>query len=84
MYGVQAPSRRASKKAQEWQHMQIVADGPRITVSLNDQKIVNADVVEHMEEEALHPGLKRRAGFIGLQCHGTKVEFRNIIINELR
>lgn len=84
LYGVQPPSMRASKKANEWQHMQITADGPHITVVLNDQQIVDANLVSHMDKEALHPGLKRRSGFIGLQCHGMKVEYRNIILNELR
>jgi len=84
MYGVQPPSLRATKKANEWQHMQIVADGPRIKVLLNNQLVVDADVVTHMDKEAFHPGLKRRAGFIGLQSHSAKVEYRNININELR
>jgi len=84
LYGVQPPSMRASKKANEWQHMQITADGPHITVVLNGQQIVDANLVSHMDKEALHPGLKRRSGFIGLQCHGMKVEYRNIILNELR
>jgi hypothetical protein len=84
VYGVQPPALRATKKAGEWQHMQIVADGPRVKVMLNNQQIVDADLIAHMDKESSHPGLKRRAGFIGLQSHGQKVEYRNIIINELR
>lgn len=83
VYGVHAPSMRASKKANEWQHMQIVADGPRIVVNLNGQRIVDADLIAHMDKEASHPGLKRRSGFIGLQNHSTRIEYRNIKLKEL-
>jgi len=31
-----------------------------------------------------HPGLKRRSGYIGLQNHGSRVEFRNVIITEIK
>ena len=83
IYGVAAPTVRASKKANEWQHYRIVAHGPRITVTLNDQMIVDADLVAHMEKESRHPGLKRRSGFIGLQSHSLRVEYRNITLTEL-
>jgi hypothetical protein len=84
IYGVQAPAMRASKKADEWQHMQITADGPHVVVLLNGQKIVDTDLISHMDKEASHPGLKRRAGHIGLQNHGSRVEYRTITIRELR
>ena len=83
IYGVAAPTVRASKRANEWQHYRIVARGPRVTVTLNDQMIVDADLVAHMDKESSHPGLKRRSGFIGLQCHGLKVEYRNITLTQL-
>jgi HEAT repeat protein len=84
VYGVQPPAFRATKKANEWQHIQISADGPRLKVVLNSQQIIDADLIAHMDKEALHPGLKRRAGYIGLQCHGARVDYRNIILKELR
>ena len=83
LYGVQAPLLRVTKNAGEWQHYTIVADGPRVKVTLNNQLIVDADLISHMDKESIHPGLKRRSGYIGLQCHGTKVEYRNITIKEL-
>jgi HEAT repeat protein len=82
IYGVQAPSMRVSKKAGEWQHYVIVADGPHVTVTLNEQLIVDADLVSHMDLEKTHPGLKRRGGYIGLQNHSTRIEYRNIRITE--
>ncbi|MBM2844763.1 MAG: hypothetical protein HW407_75 [Bacteroidetes bacterium] len=83
LYGVQAASPRVTKKAGEWQHYTIVAQGPRVLVTLNNQVIVDADLISHMDKESTHPGLKRRSGYIGLQCHSLKVEFRNITIKEL-
>jgi HEAT repeat protein len=83
LYGVVAPSVRASRKAHEWQHYRIIARGPRITVLLNGQKIVDADLIAHMDKEPSHPGLKRRSGFIGLQAHSLRVEYRNISLTEL-
>jgi hypothetical protein len=50
---------------------------------LNDRTITDADLLQHMDKEKEHPGLKRRAGFIGLQNHSTRVEYRNITIREL-
>jgi hypothetical protein len=83
VYGVVAAKKGVSKKANEWQHYRIVARGPRVTVTLNGQQIVDADLIEHMDKESTHPGLKRRSGFIGLQCHGDRVEYRNIRLTEL-
>ncbi len=83
IYGVAAPTVRASKKAHEWQHYRIIAQGPRISVLLNGQTVVAADLVAHMDKESSHPGLKRRSGFIGLQCHSLKVEYRAITLTEL-
>lgn len=83
IYGVEAPSLRASKKAQEWQHYHIVARGPHISVTLNGQLIVDADLAAHMDKESTHPGLKRRSGFIGLQSHTLRVEYRNITLKEI-
>ncbi len=83
VYAVQAPSERASKPANEWQHYEIICNGPRVQVTLNGKKIVDTNLIEHMDKESSHPGLKRRKGFIGLQNHSTRVEYRNIVLEEL-
>jgi len=83
VYAVQAPSERASKPANEWQHYEIVCNGPRVQVTLNGKKIVDTNLIEHMDKEKSHPGLKRRKGFIGMQNHSTRVEYRNILLSEL-
>jgi len=83
IYGVVAAKKGAARKANEWQHYRIVVRGPRVTVTLNGEQIVDADLIAHMDQESSHPGLKRRSGFIGLQCHGDRVEYRNIMLKEL-
>jgi len=83
IYGVVPPSARVSKKAGEWQHYVIVADGPHVTVTLNEQRIIDADLIAHLDQEQTHPGLKRRKGYIGLQNHSTRIEYRNIRITEI-
>ena len=82
IYGVVAAKKGATRKANEWQHYRIVAVGPRVTVTLNGQQVVDADLIAHMDKESTHPGLKRRSGFIGLQCHGDRIEYRNIMLKE--
>lgn len=78
IYGVVAPTKEASKPAGEWNEVEITCDGSRVTVILNGEKIIDVNMDEH-------PQLKERLrkGYIGLQNHGSYVEFRNIRIKEL-
>jgi len=84
IYNVQAPSGDAVKKAGEWQKMEIVADGSKLKVTLNGEIIMNTNLVHYMDRVDEHPGLKRRSGYIGLQNHGSRVEFRNVTITEIK
>ncbi|MCD6376208.1 MAG: DUF1080 domain-containing protein, partial [Caldisericaceae bacterium] len=84
IYGVQAPSKRVTKAAGQWQKMVIICLGPKVTVELNGQLINKANLINFMHLESTHPGLKRRKGFIGLQNHTDRVEYRNIFIEELK
>ena len=83
IYGIQAPSERASKRANEWQTMTIRCEGPRVTVVLNGQEVVDTNTTYYPYKYDTHPGLTRRTGYIGLQDHGGGVEFRNIRIKPL-
>ncbi len=82
IYGIQAPIQRVSKPNGTWQKMVIECRGSQIKVTLNDLMIIDTDLIEHMDQETTHPGIKRREGHIGLQNHSTRVEFRNIRIVE--
>jgi hypothetical protein len=63
--------------------MAIVARGTRVQVAVNGREVINADVADYPHKVESHPGLLRERGYIGLQNHGSRVEFRNIRIREL-
>ena len=65
---------------------EIVADGRRLKVTLNGTVLVDANLDDAKDPEVLkkHPGLARTTGHIGLLGHGTRVEFRNLRVKELK
>ncbi len=79
IYDAVAPKKNMSKPAGEWNFVEIICSGPWIVVAMNGEEIVRVNMDEH-------PKLKERLrkGYIGLQNHGSRVEFRNIRIKELR
>jgi len=83
IYGVQAPSERAAGKAGQWQKMVIVARGSQVMVILNGEKIIDTDLGYYRHKLDRHPGLARDGGYIGLQNHGSRLEFRDVRIREL-
>jgi hypothetical protein len=86
IYHVVAPTRRASKKAGQWNAMTIRAKGREVRVILNGKTIVAADLDRARKDPEVakeHPGLARTTGRIGLQSHTDRVEFRNIRIKAL-
>lgn len=84
IYDVLAPSKRVTKPAGEWQQIRIVAEGPKIQVTLNGEMILSANLINYLEKADGHPGLVRRSGYIGLQNHSDRVDFRNITISPLQ
>lgn len=83
IYFEEAASKRVTKPAGEWQSLKVRAEGPEIQVTLNGELIVNTTLINYMNNVPNHPGLLKRSGFIGLQNHGDRVEFRNINIREI-
>jgi hypothetical protein len=83
LYGIAAPKTRVSKKADEWQKMKIVCNGRKVQVMLNDTLIVDANLDDHKDQQGLHPGINRNVGYVGLQNHGTRLDFRNIRLRVL-
>jgi hypothetical protein len=78
IYDAVAPKKNMSKPAGEWNFVEIICSGPWVVVAMNGEEIVRVNMDEH-------PKLKDRLrkGYIGLQNHGSRVEFRNICIKEL-
>jgi hypothetical protein len=83
IYGSIPPSRDALKPMGEWNSLRIIANRSRVTVELNGVRITDADLDEHRDKAAKHPGLLNEYGHIGLQSHDGRVEFRKIEIKEL-
>jgi hypothetical protein len=88
VYGVVPAKTGALKPTGEWNQEEIIARGKHITVILNGQTIVDADVEKASANGTLdkkdHPGLKRDSGHICFCGHGTEVFFRNLRIKELK
>ncbi len=83
IYDVQAPSERAGGKPGQWQSMVIECRASHVQVAVNGRTVINTDTNFYPYKVATHPGLARRSGYIGLQNHGGKVEFRNIRVRPL-
>lgn len=88
IYGVLAAKTGHLKKVGEWNAQEITLKGRQVTVKLNGTVIVDGDLdkasTPHTVDKRDHPGLKRTTGHIGFLGHGSRVEFRNIRIKELK
>jgi hypothetical protein len=85
IYNVVPAAKIANRPVGEWNQMRIVANGPRILVEQNGEKLVDANLDDYVKEHAKrHPGLLRKSGHIGLQSYNTRVEFRNLFIKPLQ
>jgi lysophospholipase L1-like esterase len=83
VYGIAAPSRRVTLPAGTWQRMFIRCEGPKISIKVNGFPVTQADLSQHQDKVNEHPGVARTEGYIGLQNHGSRLEYRNIQIREL-
>ena len=82
IYGVVPPKKSAIKAAGQWNQVEIRAKGPSVTVIINGETVVEADLTKHRDAEKEHPGITRKDGYLGLQSHDERVEFRKIEIKE--
>jgi hypothetical protein len=86
IYDVVPAKRGSLKPVGQWNHEEITAKGRHVTVVLNGNTIVDANLDDVKDEKVLkkHPGLARAKGHIGLLGHGTRVEFKNMKVKELK
>jgi 3-keto-disaccharide hydrolase len=85
IYGVVPASKVPTKKVGEWNSYKITCKGRKVTIELNGTKVVDADLDDYKEKQGKkHPGILRDKGHVGLQDHGTRLEFRKIYIKELK
>lgn len=84
IYGVVPASKVNSKPFGEWNHLRIVAQGRQVQVEHNGERLVDANLDDHVEKHAKsHPGLRRASGHLGLQSYNFRVEFRKIYVKKL-
>jgi 3-keto-disaccharide hydrolase len=75
IYGAVPAENSGYKGPGEWNSLEITCRGPAIEVMMNGHQVATADV-EKIEMLKTRP----RRGYIGLQNHGTGVEYRHIEI----
>lgn len=79
------PSVRATRKADEWQSMQITLDGDHLQVFANGVNIIDADLSAYTESMSDSTPLSERSeiGYIGFQNYTGEMMFRNMRIKRL-
>jgi hypothetical protein len=91
LYDALAPSKNAAVDG--WNKVVLTAKGSRITIDLNGERIIDADLDQWTEAGKNPDGSKNkyrtalkdfpREGYIGLQEHGDVVSYRNIRVRPL-
>ena len=87
LYRYKSPTANPARPAPEWNTIEVACAGPRITVRLNGQTILEADQSELADVKtkpaaAPAPKDKPRKGYVALQSHSGRVEFRKVQVLE--
>lgn len=92
IYDLVAPSGHAMKIG-EWNQMRIRCEGSRVQVDVNGKRLSEADLSQWVVAGQSPDGTKNKfkrpiaeyahKGYIGLQDHGTPVQFRNMVLTRL-
>jgi len=79
LYRYVAPKENAVKPAPEWNVLDIECVGPHITITMNSKKVLDVDQskIEEIKKKPLE-------GYVCLQNHGGKIDFRNVRIREIK
>ena len=80
-----APAKKSGlKPVGEWNHERVTVSNPGLTVELNGEMILRANLDDLSAKHPDHQGVKRRAGHIAWLGHGDRVSFKNIQITEIK
>ncbi|HKI31467.1 MAG TPA: DUF1080 domain-containing protein [Gemmataceae bacterium] len=79
LYRYVAPTKNAVKPAGEWNTIEIECVGPRLRVWINGEQV--QDVDQAKVDKIKNKPLK---GYVALQSHTSKVEFRNVRLREIK
>jgi len=83
VYDVSPATKRVTKPAGQWQTMSIRCDGRQVRVKVNGTTVVDTNLDDHADKLKTHPGLKRKQGYLGLQGHGSRLDYRNLRLRTL-
>lgn len=93
LYDAVVPRVNAVKPVGEWNRIQVRCKGPIIQITLNGERIVNANLDKWTTPQQNPDGSKNkfktalkdlpRTGHIGFQDHGHNVWFRNVYLKQL-
>jgi hypothetical protein len=78
LYHFQPVTKSVFKGAGEWNSYELTVKGDKISLIYNAEKVLVADIAANAEMQK-----RPKKGFIGLQNHGTAVEFRRVEIKVL-
>jgi len=84
IYDVQPAKARANKPIGEWNNVRILCKGRNVQVWINGEETVKANLDDHSAKFKRHPGLERPKGHIGFQSYNDRVEFKDVVIQELK
>lgn len=79
LYRYVAPSENAVKPAPEWNVIDVECVGPHIKVTINGKQVIDVDQskIDDIKDKPLE-------GYVCLQNHGGRIEFRNVRIQEIK
>ena len=88
LYRYVGPTNKAHKPAPEWNAIEIECVGPKVRISMNGEKVLEADHntipdLKGKPAKVAEPKEKPLKGYVALQSHSGKVEFRKVQIREL-
>jgi hypothetical protein len=75
LYHFQGVSKRVFKGAGEWNSFELTIRGDAISLVYNGERVLDADISKNADMRK-----RPKRGFIGLQNHGSEVEFRKVVI----
>jgi 3-keto-disaccharide hydrolase len=78
LYHFQPISKPVFKGAGEWNSYELTVKGDHVSLIYNGEKVLTADISTNTEMQK-----RPKKGFIGLQNHGTDVEFKKVAIKTL-
>lgn len=91
LYRYKAPTSNRVKAGPEWNTITVTAVGPKYTIAVNGETVLEADQTElkdlpPKQQPAGTPLVKDKplSGWFALQNHGGKVEFRSVKVKELK